>query len=256
MKREEALTLVRDQLTRRRDEVFRAHERAEDARRSLTEPEVEFEETAQNESIADRLASLDERERQEIEAIDQALEKIKLGRYGLCQVCEKPISLKRLQALPWATLCRTHANLRKEPRSETEEAKGRLPPEYEGLSGSELGDIIADELREDGDFDLDELKIAVRAGQLHLEGFLPTEAQRRRLLEVVQEHLEFSNVVDEVVVSRTPWEREDRTSGIKEIEDVLDEHEGEEEEVGQGPIASRKAGTPFVPPDTLVPEER
>src|SRR5512140_273504 len=109
MNRVEELKLIRDQLARRRDEIFKSHLRSEDARRSLMEPEVEFEETAQNESIADALAQLDERERQEIEAIDQALENIKTGRYGRCTVCGKPIALKRLKALPWTSFCTTHA---------------------------------------------------------------------------------------------------------------------------------------------------
>jgi hypothetical protein len=41
--------------------------------------------------------------------------------------------------------------------------------------------------------------------------------------------MEFQNIVDEVVVSRAPWESEDR----KEIEDVLEELEAEETEVGR-----------------------
>jgi DnaK suppressor protein len=255
MKRAEELNLIRDQLTKRRDDIFKTHERAEDARRALMEPEVEFEEAAQNESIADTLARLDEREREEIEAIDAALEKIKLGKYGLCEVCRKHISLKRLSALPWTSLCAVHAKELPGPRPTIARTKGSVPPEYEGLSGNEVGEIIADELREDGDVEMDELKIAVRAGQLHLEGFLPTEAQRRRLLEIVQDHLEFSNVVDEVVVSRAPWEREDHAPGTKEIEDLIEELEAEETEGGQGPIASGKTGTPLSPPDVLVPEE-
>lgn len=256
MKRTEYLEQIHRLLARRRDEIFKAHLRAEDDRRSLMEPEIEFEESAQNGSIADTLAQLHERERQEVEAIDRALEKMKLGKYGRCEVCAKPITLKRLAALPWTPFCALHAKQRTEPLVLAVQTNSPLPSEYEGLSGKELGGIIVDELREDGDVDLDELKIAVRTGQLHLEGFLPTEAQRRRLLEIVQDHLEFTNVVDEVVVSRAPWEREDRTPGTKEIEDFLEEVEAEETEVGQGPIASRKSGSPLIPPETLVPEER
>jgi DnaK suppressor protein len=35
----------------------------------------------------------------------QALERIAGGKYGVCLACEKPISPKRLAALPWAALC-------------------------------------------------------------------------------------------------------------------------------------------------------
>lgn len=37
--------------------------------------------------------------------IDEALDKIKEGNYGLCENCEKPISVKRLKAVPYAKLC-------------------------------------------------------------------------------------------------------------------------------------------------------
>jgi DnaK suppressor protein len=37
--------------------------------------------------------------------IDQALERIEDGEYGVCQECEEKISAKRLQAIPWAAYC-------------------------------------------------------------------------------------------------------------------------------------------------------
>lgn len=37
--------------------------------------------------------------------VRSALAKIKRGTYGKCDSCGKPISLKRLKALPFATLC-------------------------------------------------------------------------------------------------------------------------------------------------------
>jgi len=38
-------------------------------------------------------------------AIDEALEKIEDGTYGVCEVCGKNIPKKRLDALPEATMC-------------------------------------------------------------------------------------------------------------------------------------------------------
>ena len=110
MKRIEQLKLIHEQLIRKRDEIYTAHSRTEEDRRALIEPDIEFEETAQKESIEDVLAQLDEQERLEIEAIDRALEKARLGKYGLCEVCGKPIAVKRLAALPWTPLCAIHAN--------------------------------------------------------------------------------------------------------------------------------------------------
>jgi DnaK suppressor protein len=37
--------------------------------------------------------------------IQQALERINDGSFGICADCEGPIGLKRLQALPWASHC-------------------------------------------------------------------------------------------------------------------------------------------------------
>jgi DnaK suppressor protein len=44
-----------------------------------------------------------------------ALRRMEDGSYGVCLTCEEPISLKRLQAVPWAELClgcQTRADLR------------------------------------------------------------------------------------------------------------------------------------------------
>jgi len=45
------------------------------------------------------------RERYLMDKIDLALKKIDEGTYGICEECEEPISLKRLQARPEAPLC-------------------------------------------------------------------------------------------------------------------------------------------------------
>jgi RNA polymerase-binding protein DksA len=37
--------------------------------------------------------------------VTEALERIAGGKYGVCLACQKPISPKRLAALPWAALC-------------------------------------------------------------------------------------------------------------------------------------------------------
>ena len=37
--------------------------------------------------------------------VEDALERIKLGTYGRCSECGKPIEQKRLSAVPWALLC-------------------------------------------------------------------------------------------------------------------------------------------------------
>ncbi|MBK8265905.1 MAG: TraR/DksA C4-type zinc finger protein [Nannocystis sp.] len=45
------------------------------------------------------------RERYLMDKIDLALRKLDEGLYGICEECEEPISIKRLQARPEAPLC-------------------------------------------------------------------------------------------------------------------------------------------------------
>ena len=51
------------------------------------------------------LYGLGDNERQYLEEVDGALERIKSGAYGTCFSCGKKISLERLKALPFARLC-------------------------------------------------------------------------------------------------------------------------------------------------------
>ena len=109
MSRAEQMGKIRGHLIRKRDEVFEAHKLSEETRLILSEHEIEPEEDAQNDAIADVLATLDEREQKEIQAINEALVRMELGEYGSCEVCKKEIEVERLEAIPWTTVCSKHA---------------------------------------------------------------------------------------------------------------------------------------------------
>ncbi|WP_350655936.1 TraR/DksA C4-type zinc finger protein [Psychrobacter sp. S1-30-MNA-CIBAN-0213] len=47
--------------------------------------------------------------RQSLVYVENALSRIENGTYGECEVCGEPIEEKRLEALPYATLCMDHA---------------------------------------------------------------------------------------------------------------------------------------------------
>ena len=51
------------------------------------------------------LFSLSDAEREQLLLIDEALKRIERGSYGTCQMCRKNISKKRLDVIPWASLC-------------------------------------------------------------------------------------------------------------------------------------------------------
>jgi len=48
---------------------------------------------------------LQERQVQLLQKVDHALGKIESKRFGLCEICEEPLSINRLRARPVASLC-------------------------------------------------------------------------------------------------------------------------------------------------------
>ncbi len=100
---------IRERLIKKRDEVFEAHRLSDEARLILSEHDIEPEETAQKETIADVLAILDEQEQREIQDINKALARMEFGEFGSCEVCGKGLEVKRLATIPWTSVCSKHA---------------------------------------------------------------------------------------------------------------------------------------------------
>jgi len=71
-----------------------------------------------DEFISLRLNSLDY---VQLRLIEEALDRIEAGDYGICLSCEEPIPAKRLTALPWAKYCvdcqQTIGNMQDDPQS-------------------------------------------------------------------------------------------------------------------------------------------
>ena len=56
----------------------------------------------ENDEVMDYLGNA---ARTEIEMIKQAIARIDNGQYGICQVCDEPISKERLKAVPYSNMC-------------------------------------------------------------------------------------------------------------------------------------------------------
>ena len=67
--------------------------------------EADSQEQAQQLENEEVLSALDDSSRKELTQINAALERMESGDYGECVQCGELIPLKRLQALPYATLC-------------------------------------------------------------------------------------------------------------------------------------------------------
>ena len=66
---------------------------------------------AANAYTKELLMSMSTNDRQLLESIDAALERIEAGKYGKCVHCGQPIQEKRLEAVPWARHCLTCQDL-------------------------------------------------------------------------------------------------------------------------------------------------
>jgi DnaK suppressor protein len=106
MGRTDALSKLRDVLVRRRDALRKAmagdlsllQELRDQGPGDVLDAAVD---TAQDELNSQLL----EVESRELVHIEDALERLKTGTFGLCEDCNKPIPLSRLQAIPYATEC-------------------------------------------------------------------------------------------------------------------------------------------------------
>ncbi|MEC7820686.1 MAG: TraR/DksA C4-type zinc finger protein [Actinomycetota bacterium] len=56
--------------------------------------------------------TLDENTKDLLTQVEKALERISKKKYGDCEICEKPIPVNRLDALPYITSCKDCANLK------------------------------------------------------------------------------------------------------------------------------------------------
>ena len=95
---------LRGKMLQRRKDIFEFRRTVNTSWRSLHEPEKELEETASKETMSTGLAKLDDRGQAEISEIDHALTKMDEGRFGKCEACRRPISLKRLQVDAYTSL--------------------------------------------------------------------------------------------------------------------------------------------------------
>ena len=138
MARNEAILNLKAILVRRRDALRSALAGDLSLLKELRSGEPGDVMDAALDSAQDEISSqLAEVESRELASIEHALERMRDGDYGLCEVCEGKIPMARLNALPYATICIT----------------GQREIERTGLS--------ADSLREEAEMASDEEEVDV-----------------------------------------------------------------------------------------------
>jgi hypothetical protein len=131
-----------------------------------------------------------------------------------------------------------------------------LPPDLEGLPDEEILRYILNELEEDGRVDLEELTIKCHRGVIHIDGFLPSEAEHQVLLEILLDGIGIATLTDHVTIDPLLWETDERTHGRRDPdeEEETDEALPDDDETSDAYV-SRTSGAPLEPPDEFVPEE-
>ncbi len=240
-----------EELHQRRLAIVGGVEDVEGELKNITEEqEAELEEEAQKERIATVLEHLSTRDRQALEEIDEAILRIVRGTYGKCLSCGRYIALARLRALPTTRLCidcaRAHEGRAASAEEETEES--RLPADLSLLDDEEIEAALNDMVRDAGNIDMDELHIASRDGVIHLEGTVPSARQHQTITELLQDVAGIGDIVDQLEVQRTPWEKGDRSKAQSAAERPAADDEEETEDEARG-----AAGLPHRPPTTPPP---
>ena len=106
MARKDAILKFRQVLLKRRDALRQALAGDLSLLKELRDPKggdvVDFALDSAQDEISSQLAEVESRELAQIEG---ALERMRQGRYGVCDGCDKPIPMARLQAVPYVVAC-------------------------------------------------------------------------------------------------------------------------------------------------------
>lgn len=105
MSRHESLANLKTVLLSRRDAIRDALKGDLTALRELALASGDMADFALDSSHEELTSQMAEVESRELTHIEEALARINEGGYGVCEDCDKPIPLARLEALPQAKMC-------------------------------------------------------------------------------------------------------------------------------------------------------
>jgi RNA polymerase-binding protein DksA len=91
------------QLTQHSDEAM--HAQGGEASGSLSNAPLHMADMGTDNFEQELSFSLLENEEQTLEEVNEALERIEQGSFGMCEECKQPVPKVRLQALPYARYC-------------------------------------------------------------------------------------------------------------------------------------------------------
>ncbi len=100
------ITVFRERLKVKKEEILETFTKNKNyGKEANGEPSQDIADQAADSYTKEFLFSLSNSERKLLKQVDEALLRIRDRCYGVCVSCEDALNLKRLQAVPWATLC-------------------------------------------------------------------------------------------------------------------------------------------------------
>ncbi|MGB8952151.1 MAG: TraR/DksA family transcriptional regulator [Candidatus Aminicenantales bacterium] len=105
MKKRDLEAYKKKLLARRQEIVRKLSEFQNESKEIETDVAQDVADKAESSYTKEFLLSLSDAEREQLLQIDEALRRIRKGEFGLCQMCEREISKKRLGVLPWTPYC-------------------------------------------------------------------------------------------------------------------------------------------------------
>ncbi len=105
MKKKELAVYKKTLVVRRNEIVRKLSEFRNESKEVETDIAQDVADKAESSYTKEFLLSLSDAERDLLFQMDAALRRIDRGEFGNCQMCQKEISKKRLNALPWTPFC-------------------------------------------------------------------------------------------------------------------------------------------------------
>ncbi len=101
------LESVQQKLKSEKEELIQALTAKSDDMKNLIKPQESGDEVDVASDAVDRtlLDSLGAKDAEHLKMIDSALERLRVGRYGICISCGKEIPKERLEILPYTVMC-------------------------------------------------------------------------------------------------------------------------------------------------------
>jgi DnaK suppressor protein len=100
------MKLFRERLLQKRKEILEAYSKNKSyGKEADEEPSQDVADKAANSYTKEFLFSLSNSERNMLQLVDEALDRLTAKSFGVCASCDSELEKKRLEAVPWAKHC-------------------------------------------------------------------------------------------------------------------------------------------------------